>query len=123
MVPTQGVLNNTGIPPICTMTITDLDGNRVTTTSIGQPLLLKLFVTPRELYGGFARNCYARTANEDWKYELIDEKGCAHDSTLFKNFNESPEGLVAQFNAFKFPGNSYLKFECDVRVCVGQCEP
>ena len=30
---------------------------------------------------------------------------------------------MAPFNAFKFPASNSIRFQCNVRVCFGRCQP
>lgn len=31
--------------------------------------------------------------------------------------------LLASFNAFKFPSSDNIRFQCNIRVCFGRCQP
>ena len=85
-------------------------------------------VTPSEIYGGFARNCIARTVdddNEETVYTVTDENGCSTDPDIFRDWQYDREKgfLTATFDAFKFPDSNTIKFKCNIRVCFGQCQP
>lgn len=62
------------------------------------------------------------TENE---YVVTDENGCATDPTIFGEWDYSPEtnSLLASFNAFKFPSSDNIRFQCNIRVCFGRCQP
>lgn len=79
------------------------------------------------IYGGFARNCVAKTMEDDLENEYVvtDENGCATDATIFGEWEQNPEtqSLMASFNAFKFPSSDNIRFQCNIRVCFGRCQP
>ena len=54
---TAGTIANTGPPPTCTMRICNSNGDDISSAEIGDSLMLKVDVSPGEIYGGFARNC------------------------------------------------------------------
>lgn len=59
------------------------------------------------------------------EYIVTDENGCATDPTIFKEWEQNPETqtLMASFNAFKFPSSDNIRFQCNIRVCFGRCQP
>ena len=68
-------------------------------------------VSPGEIYGGFARNCRARTVNDDDDealYTVTDDNGCATDPDIFSEwqYDRINGHLTAIFDAFKFPDRS-----------------
>lgn len=79
------------------------------------------------IYGGFARNCVAKTMEDNLENEYIvtDENGCATDPTIFGEWEQNPDtqSLMASFNAFKFPSSDNIRFQCNIRVCFGRCQP
>lgn len=79
------------------------------------------------IYGGFARSCIAKTMEDNIENEYIvtDENGCATDPSIFGEWDYSPEtnSLLASFNAFKFPSSDNIRFQCNIRVCFGRCQP
>lgn len=79
------------------------------------------------IYGGFARNCVAKTMEDNLENEYVvtDENGCATDPTIFGEWEQNPEtqSLMASFNAFKFPSSDNIRFQCNIRVCFGRCQP
>lgn len=88
---------------------------------------LSLFVFSfSDIYGGFARSCVALTSDEDGEneYMVTDENGCATDPNIFQEWSRnSNKSLVAPFSAFKFPSSNSIRFQCNVRVCFGNCQP
>lgn len=81
------------------------------------------------IYGGFARSCIAKTSevatNIENEYTVTDEDGCATDAAIFGEWERSEDGsaLRAAFNAFKFPSSDNIRFQCNIRVCFGKCQP
>jgi len=125
---TAGTISNTGPPPTCTMRIANANGQDISQAEIGDELMLQVEVTPGEIYGGFARNCIARTVdddNEETVYTVTDENGCSTDPDIFREWQYDREKgfLTATFDAFKFPDSNTIKFKCNIRVCFGQCQP
>jgi hypothetical protein len=125
---TAGTISNTGPPPTCTMRIANSNGDDISQAEIGDELMLQVEVTPGEIYGGFARNCIARTVdddNEETVYTVTDENGCSTDPDIFREWQYDREKgiLTATFDAFKFPDSNTIKFKCNIRVCFGQCQP
>ena len=72
------------------------------------PLCTQVDVSPGEIYGGFARNCRARTVNDaddEALYTVTDDNGCATDPDIFSEwkYDRINGHLTAIFDAFKFP--------------------
>ena len=63
--------------------------------------------------------------NVESEYIVTDENGCATDPTIFGEweFNSDTNTLMANFNAFKFPSSDNIRFQCNIRVCFGKCQP
>lgn len=63
--------------------------------------------------------------NIENEYVVTDENGCATDPTIFGEWEYSAEtnSLLASFNAFKFPSSDNIRFQCNIRVCFGRCQP
>lgn len=79
------------------------------------------------IYSGFARSCIAKTTdnNVENEYIVTDENGCATDPSIFGEWDCDPDtgALMAEFNAFKFPSSDNIRFQCNIRVCFGKCQP
>lgn len=79
------------------------------------------------IYGGFARSCVAKTIEDNVEntYPVTDENGCATDPSIFEDwdYNADTQSLLAGFNAFKFPSSDNIRFQCNIRVCFGKCQP
>lgn len=63
--------------------------------------------------------------NIENEYVVTDENGCATDPTIFGewDYNAETNSLLASFNAFKFPSSDNIRFQCNIRVCFGRCQP
>lgn len=59
------------------------------------------------------------------EYIVTDENGCATDPSIFGewDYNQGTNTLLASFNAFKFPSSDNIRFQCNIRVCFGKCQP
>lgn len=59
------------------------------------------------------------------EYTVTDENGCATEPNIFGEWDYVPEtnSLLATFNAFKFPQSDNIRFQCNIRVCFGRCQP
>lgn len=127
MLTTAGTIANTGPPPTCVMKIVTPTGQEINSAEIGENLMLQVEVQPSSIYGGFARSCIAKTVEDNVENEYIvtDENGCATDPTIFGewNHNSDTQSLLSTFNAFKFPSSDNIKFQCNIRVCFGKCQP
>lgn len=149
MLTTAGTIANTGPPPICAMKIVTHNGQEINSAEIGDNLMLQVDVQPAcmsihcpylsninlqkqitsflAIYGGFARSCIAKTMEDSVENEYIvtDENGCATDPSIFGEWQYSAEtnSLLASFNAFKFPSSDNIRFQCNIRVCFGKCQP
>merc|ERR1719341_129727 len=127
MLTTSGTIANTGPPPTCSMRICNSNGNDISSAEIGDNLMLKVDVQPNAIYGGFARRCVATTMGDDGENEYLvtDDNGCATDPSIFGEwqYERNLGVLTASFNAFKFPASNNIRFQCNIRVCFGQCQP
>ena len=128
MLTTAGTIANTGPPPTCSMRICNSNGQDISRAEIGDNLMLKVDVQPNAIYGGFARSCVAHTMDDDDEsnsYLVTDENGCATDPSIFGEWNYDRQRgvLTSVFNAFKFPASNNIRFQCNIRVCFGQCQP
>lgn len=127
MLTTAGTIANTGPPPTCIMRIVSPTGLEINSAEIGDSLMLQVEVQPGSIYGGFARSCVAKTMEDmvENEYLVTDENGCATDPTIFGewDYNSDTQSLEASFNAFKFPSSDNIRFQCNIRVCFGKCQP
>lgn len=109
------------------MRITTNNGQEINSAEIGDNLMLQVEVQPATIYGGFARSCIAKTMEDQVENEYIvtDENGCATDPSIFGEweYRQETNTLMASFNAFKFPSSDNIRFQCNIRVCFGKCQP
>lgn len=63
--------------------------------------------------------------NVENEYIVTDENGCATDPLIFGEWehHSDSQSLMANFNAFKFPSSDNIRFQCNIRVCFGKCQP
>jgi hypothetical protein len=63
--------------------------------------------------------------NVENEYIVTDENGCATDPSIFGEweYSQDTNTLMASFNAFKFPSSDNIRFQCNIRVCFGKCQP
>ncbi|XP_048522761.1 cuticlin-3-like, partial [Dendroctonus ponderosae] len=127
MLTTAGTIANTGPPPTCLMKIVTPTGQEINSAEIGDSLILQVDVQPGSIYGGFARSCVAKTMEDavENEYLVTDENGCATDPSIFGDweYNADTQSLLATFHAFKFPSSDNIRFQCNIRVCFGKCQP
>uniref|UniRef100_A0A8D8TXE6 Neurogenic locus notch homolog protein 1 n=1 Tax=Cacopsylla melanoneura TaxID=428564 RepID=A0A8D8TXE6_9HEMI len=127
MLTTAGTIANTGPPPTCLMKIVTKTGQEINSATVGDNLMLQVDVQPNSIYGGFARSCIAKTIenNVENEYIVTDENGCATDPSIFGDWSHDADSqsLLAPFNAFKFPSSDNIRFQCNIRVCFGRCQP
>ena len=106
---TAGTIANTGPPPTCTMRICNSNGQDISQAEIGDSLMLKVEVSPSAIYGGFARNCIARTVDDrddETVYTVTDENGCATDPNIFREWKyDRRRGYLT---AILMPSNSLI---------------
>ena len=101
---TAGTIADSGPAPTCTMRICNSNGDDISSAEIGDQLMLKVEVPPREIYGGFARNCIARTVdenNDENIYKVTDDNGCSTDPNIFRG-KWSPDPEVNQLTTCLF---------------------
>ncbi|XP_035708187.1 uncharacterized protein LOC110850149 isoform X2 [Folsomia candida] len=117
---------DTSPPPTCLMKIVTATGGEITSAEIGETMLLRVEVQPQTIYSGFPRNCVAKIMAGDAKNEYLvtDENGCATDPTAFGEWEVDHNNslLLAHFNVFKFLTSGRIKFQCNVKVCFGECQ-
>lgn len=125
---TAGTIANTGPPPTCFMKVVAASGQEISSAEIGDSLALQVGIQPSSIYGGFIHSCFAFSstiADLKNRYFVTDENGCAKEPMLFGDWKLHNETnlLQSNFNAFKFPSSTSIKFQCNVRICFGSCPP
>ncbi|KAH7981264.1 hypothetical protein HPB49_022809 [Dermacentor silvarum] len=74
-------------------------------------------------YGIFARSCIAMAKDARSTFEIIDERGCPVDPSIFPGFMQIDSSLQSSYEAFRFTESYGVIFQCNVKYCVGRCEP
>merc|ERR1711953_141400 len=102
-----------------------LDGRQkeVETVRIGDRLTFKIEIPEKTPYGIFARNCVAMAKDSRSTFPIIDENGCPVDPTIFPRFTPEGTALQSVYEAFRFTESYGVIFQCNVKYCLGPCEP
>ncbi|XP_059480335.1 uncharacterized protein LOC132199546 [Neocloeon triangulifer] len=102
-----------------------VDGARreVETVRIGDRLTFRIEIPDDTPYGIFARSCVAMAKDSKSTFEIIDENGCPVDSTIFPAFEPDGNALQSVYEAFRFTESYGVIFQCNVKYCLGPCEP
>lgn len=79
-----------------------------------------IFVAP---YGIFARSCVAMAKDSKSTFQIIDDEGCPVDPTIFPGFTPEANALQSVYEAFRFTESYGVIFQCNVKYCLGPCEP
>ncbi|XP_036323609.1 uncharacterized protein LOC118737302 isoform X2 [Rhagoletis pomonella] len=142
MLPNEGSLlfNSTDVPllPKVTLQIVDLSHQHETNdVQIGQNLELQIIAeySPHQqqlvnyalppLPDFRATSLIAKTQDNQNFVQLIDERGCPIDVTVFpaleRKHSTTQNMLRARFHAFKFAGSSLVNFDVNIRFCKQRC--
>lgn len=74
-------------------------------------------------YGIFARSCVAMAKDSKSTFQIIDDDGCPVDPTIFPAFTPDGNALQSVYEAFRFTESYGVIFQCNVKYCLGPCEP
>lgn len=74
-------------------------------------------------YGIFARSCVAMAKDSKSTFQIIDDEGCPVDPTIFPAFTPDGNALQSVYEAFRFTESYGVIFQCNVKYCLGPCEP
>ncbi|XP_023215849.1 uncharacterized protein LOC111618533 isoform X2 [Centruroides sculpturatus] len=99
------------------------DGREASTVRIGDKLTFHIKIPENTPYGIFARSCVAMAKDARSTFEIIDERGCPVDQTIFPSFMEVGNALESTYEAFRFTESYGVIFQCNVKYCIGKCEP
>ena len=69
------------------------------------------------------RNCVAMAKDSRSTFPIIDENGCPVDPTIFPRFTPEGTALQSVYEAFRFTESYGVIFQCNVKYCLGPCEP
>merc|ERR1712024_317099 len=56
-------------------------------------------------------------------FPIIDENGCPVAPTIFPRFTPDGTALQSVYEAFRFTESYGVIFQCNVKYCLGPCEP
>jgi len=103
--------------------ILDSRQKEVETVRIGDRLTFRIEIPEKTPYGIFARNCVAMAKDSRSTFPIIDENGCPVDPTIFPRFTPDGTALQSVYEAFRFTESYGVIFQCNVKYCLGPCEP
>lgn len=103
--------------------ILDANSKEVETVRIGDRLTFRIQIPDNTPYGIFARNCVAMAKDSRSTFPIIDENGCPVDPNIFPRFTPDGTALQSNYEAFRFTESYGVIFQCNVKYCLGPCEP
>nr|CAD7396529.1 unnamed protein product [Timema cristinae] len=103
--------------------IVDNRGREVETVRIGDKLTFRIEIPEDTPYGIFARSCVAMAKDSKSTFQIIDDEGCPVDPTIFPAFIPDGNALQSEYEAFRFTESYGVIFQCNVKYCLGPCEP
>ncbi|XP_066993386.2 uncharacterized protein tyn [Anabrus simplex] len=103
--------------------ILDNRGREVETVRIGDKLTFRIEIPEDTPYGIFARSCVAMAKDSKSTFQIIDDEGCPVDPTIFPSFTPDGNALQSVYEAFRFTESYGVIFQCNVKYCLGPCEP
>nr|XP_040575876.1 LOW QUALITY PROTEIN: uncharacterized protein LOC121124754 [Lepeophtheirus salmonis] len=109
--------------PAPRISILDKKGKEVETVRIGDKLRFKIEIPDKTPYGIFARSCVAMAKDSRSTFPIIDENGCPFEPTIFPRFTPDSNALISEYEAFRFTESYGVIFQCNVKYCLGPCEP
>lgn len=56
-------------------------------------------------------------------FQIIDDEGCPVDPSIFPAFTPDGNALQSVYEAFRFTESYGVIFQCNVKYCLGPCEP
>lgn len=87
---------------------------------IGTATVTLLLLAP---YGIFARSCVAMAKDSKSTFQIIDDDGCPVDPSIFPAFTPDGNALQSVYEAFRFTESYGVIFQCNVKYCLGPCDP
>ncbi|KAI2803756.1 hypothetical protein BLOT_007892 [Blomia tropicalis] len=109
--------------PLPKIMIFGSDGREASTVRIGDRLSFRIEIPESTPYGIFARSCVAMAKDSRSTFEIIDEHGCPVDNSIFPSFYQIGNALESSYEAFRFTESYGVIFQCNVKYCIGKCEP
>lgn len=90
---------------------------------MNKELLLLTIIFISAPYGIFARSCVAMAKDSKSTFQIIDDEGCPVDASIFPAFQPDGNALQSIYEAFRFTESYGVIFQCNVKYCLGPCEP
>jgi len=103
--------------------ILDSRSREVETVRIGDKLTFRIEIPEDTPYGIFARSCVAMAKDSKSTFQIIDDDGCPVDPSIFPAFTPDGNALQSVYEAFRFTESYGVIFQCNVKYCLGPCEP
>lgn len=103
--------------------ILDARNREVETVRIGDKLTFRIEIPEDTPYGIFARSCVAMAKDSKSTFQIIDDEGCPVDPSIFPGFTADGNALQSVYEAFRFTESYGVIFQCNVKYCLGPCEP
>jgi len=103
--------------------ILDSRQQEVETVRIGDRLTFRIEIPDKTPYGIFARSCVAMAKDARSTFPIIDEQGCPSDPSIFPRFTPEGNALLSVYEAFRFTESYGVIFQCNVKYCLGPCQP
>ncbi|XP_045606053.2 uncharacterized protein tyn isoform X2 [Procambarus clarkii] len=103
--------------------ILDAALREVETVRIGDTLTFRIEIPEATPYGIFARSCVAMAKDSRSTFQIIDDDGCPVEPSIFPQFTKDGSALQCVYEAFRFTESYGVIFQCNVKYCLGPCEP
>ncbi|KAK3864027.1 hypothetical protein Pcinc_030252 [Petrolisthes cinctipes] len=103
--------------------ILDAALREVETVRIGDTLTFRIEIPESTPYGIFARSCVAMAKDSRSTFQIIDDDGCPVEPSIFPQFKKDGYALQSVYEAFRFTESYGVIFQCNVKYCLGLCEP
>lgn len=103
--------------------ILDARQREVETVRIGDRLTFRIEIPEDTPYGIFARSCVAMAKDSKTTFQIINDEGCPVDVSIFPAFTQDGNALQSVYEAFRFTESYGVIFQCNVKYCLGKCEP
>ncbi|KAG4077614.1 hypothetical protein HA402_008874 [Bradysia odoriphaga] len=116
-------INSSPEAPPPRIRILDARNREVETVRIGDRLTFRIEIPEDTPYGIFARSCVAMAKDSKSTFQIIDDDGCPVDPTIFPAFTPDGNALQSVYEAFRFTESYGVIFQCNVKYCLGPCEP
>ncbi|XP_062560724.1 uncharacterized protein LOC134225008 [Armigeres subalbatus] len=116
-------INSSPEAPPPRIRILDARTREVETVRIGDRLTFRIEIPEDTPYGIFARSCVAMAKDSKSTFQIIDDDGCPVDPTIFPAFTQDGNALQSIYEAFRFTESYGVIFQCNVKYCLGPCEP